>query len=138
MKQRKIAISLAVVGAIAAPFVFDTYESVPSEWKPLTAEQRNDSSVWVLENCQNFAVSREEDYQKWVDRVVRCALERSALEKAGSHQTSYRPSIPEYLLRNAVVVIASFVVILGLTYLLLAIARLLSPIGRRYWRWLNT
>jgi hypothetical protein len=43
----------------------------------------------------------------------------------------YAPSIPLYLVLNAAVAIAVFVLIFGLTYLLPALAR-------RYWRWLNT
>jgi hypothetical protein len=36
MKQEKIAISLAVVGALAAPFVFQTYKAQPitKVWTP--------------------------------------------------------------------------------------------------------
>jgi hypothetical protein len=41
MKQRKIAISLAVIGAIAAPFVLQTFYEIDypewRTWTPLTA-----------------------------------------------------------------------------------------------------
>ena len=41
IKQRKIAISLAVAGATVAPFVFHTYKTTKWQtWTPLTAEFR--------------------------------------------------------------------------------------------------
>ena len=43
IKQRKIAISLAVAGATVAPFVFHTYKTPYPKWQtwtPLTAEFR--------------------------------------------------------------------------------------------------
>jgi hypothetical protein len=42
LAQRKIALSLAIVGALAAPFIFRTYKANPrfEEFVPLTAEQR--------------------------------------------------------------------------------------------------
>jgi hypothetical protein len=133
MKQPKIAISLAVVGALAAPFVFHTYEEVPETdvWTPLTAENRAEWTVLLKDtnNCQTNLKSPglfEGDQQ-----MMRhfCQQKQKALEERGYY--FYGPSIPFYLFQNAAVAIASFVVIFGLTCLL-------PVIVRRYWRWLNT
>jgi hypothetical protein len=58
MKQRKIAISLAVVGAIVAPLVFRTYKASPSVsgFLPLTVERREEITAYLarLKNCEEF------------------------------------------------------------------------------------
>jgi hypothetical protein len=56
MRQWKVALSLAVVGAIAAPFVFQTYKahSTFQKWVPITAEDRAAISARLNDtnNCQ--------------------------------------------------------------------------------------
>jgi hypothetical protein len=128
MKQRKIAISLAVIGAIAAPFVFHTYKAQPTGnvWKPLTAEDKVEQGAWVksTNDCQTFEGGRGSP------TIVRgCRDWQKALEEGGMYGLG--PSTSLYLALNAVVAVLAFVVIFGLTYLLPAL-------GRRYWRWLNT
>jgi hypothetical protein len=127
MKQRKIAISLAIVGAIAAPFVFGTYKAQPQSktWIPMTAELKENIAARMKEtnNCQEY-----------VDRAPQPALEacrfsQKALNEGGLYGT--RPSTPLYLALNVAVAAVGFIVIFGMVYLLPALAR-------RYWRWLNT
>jgi hypothetical protein len=130
MKQRKIAISLAVVAAVAVPFVFHTYKEGPTGkvWVSLTTENRKLYTARLMEtnNCQTL-----EDYGRADVRnlLESCRLQQKALE-AGGYYVSGR-SMPVYLTLNAAVAAVAFVVIFGLTYLLPALAR-------RYWRWLNT
>lgn len=121
VKQRKIAISLAVVGAIAAPFVLHTYKMHPKwpTWIPLTAEYRQQITA-DLASCSITELSEEGSV---------CYNDRKFLKENGFY--AQRPSMTIYLLMNAAVAVASFGIIFGLTYLLPAVAR-------RYWRWLNT
>ena len=127
MKQRKIAISLAVVGAIAAPFVFHTYKTRPPTWRtwiPLTAEIKENTAANLksTNNCQVY-----EDRNDGL-ALKSCRFEQKALEEGGVYGP--RPSMPLYLLLNAAIAVAAFGIIFGLTYLLPALAR-------RYRRWLN-
>ena len=124
MKQRKIAISLAVVGAIAAPFVLKTYKEKPygEVWVPLSIEDKSmfTSRLNETNNCQTLG--RDEDLLKG------CRFIQKALEQKGAYYSA--PSRPLYLALNTAVAAVAFVVIFGLTYLLPALAR-------RYWRLLN-
>jgi hypothetical protein len=56
MRQRKIAISLAVIGAIAAPFVFRTYKMDPVLWRvvPFTTEGKEKAAAWVADHCEGI------------------------------------------------------------------------------------
>jgi hypothetical protein len=135
MKQRKIVISLAVIGAIAAPFVFHTYKARPisNVWLPLTAEEKEEQGAWVksTNDCQTFEsganpTTSRETYDDWVRG---CRTWQKALEEGGMYGRG--PSTWLYLALNAVVAVQAFVVIFGLSYLL-------SALARRYWQWLKT
>ena len=58
MRQWKIALSLAIVGAIAAPFAFRTYKAQPEVhgFRPVTAEQREKITAYLAKfnNCVDF------------------------------------------------------------------------------------
>ena len=122
MKQRKIAISLAVVGAIAAPFVLHTYKMQHPKWqtwRSLTAEGRQQITK-NLSECRPSELSADGSWCPWY---------RKSLEEGGYYAPA--PSIVLYLLSNVGVAVAGFSIIFGLTYLFPALIR-------RYWRWLNT
>jgi len=125
MNQRKIAISLAVVGAIAAPFVLKTYKENPygKVWVSLTFEDMHRDMARLKEtnNCQT--IERDEDLLRG------CRFIQKELEQNGAYYSA--PSTPLYLALNAAVAAVAFVVIFALTYLLPALAS-------RYWRWLKT
>jgi hypothetical protein len=147
MKQRKIAISLAVVGAIAAPFAFRTYKARPITHAlvPLTANERTTIAARLKEtnNCQTIVdgvkqqlrdagelnPSRLTDKLLKSDDFLLCFDQEMQL-RDGGHFEDY-PGDLKYLAINAATAVSAFVVVFGLTYLLAAI-------GRRYWRWLNT
>lgn len=58
MRQWKVALSIAVVAAAAAPFVAQTYKDRPqiSGFEPLTAEKKTEISAYLttLNDCQEF------------------------------------------------------------------------------------
>ena len=59
MRQWKIALSLAVVGGLAAPFVFRTYNAQPpfvSTWIPITEEVKAGVIAYMKKtnNCQEL------------------------------------------------------------------------------------
>jgi hypothetical protein len=121
MQHWKIALSLAVVGAVAAPFVFHTNKADPRTWKPITAEERSYILRYLKEtnNCQ----TESNDIAKGA-----CNLSRYELESGDSGKTQL--DLPKYLAINATVAGVAFGVIYGLAFLLPALAR-------RYWKWLN-
>jgi hypothetical protein len=145
VKQRKIAISLAVVGAITAPFVFGTYKERPiTHDPPLTAKEKADIAAELKEtnNCQTF---RDQSYlDKYIqampsvdpdrfkglqDYAVRFCEERQRQLEAATWIIT--PDTLKYLGINAAIAASVFAAIFGLTYLLPALAR-------RYWQWLKT
>ena len=112
MKQRKIAISLAVIGALVAPFVLHIFYEIDypewRTWAPLTAAGIQQIKV-NLANCSSAELS---------DEGSSCQWHRKALDDGGYYAPE--PSVVLYLLLNMAVVVAGFVIV------------------RRYWRWLNT
>jgi hypothetical protein len=130
MKQRKIAISLAVVGGIAAPFILGTYkENFAPEYvaKPMTAEEKE----------RIAADFKKDDYcQGGSLPLVLCDFSRKRFERGEVLHLHSR--MPKYLALNAAAMAAGFVVLFGLTFLLPAAASACRSVARRYWRWLNT
>ena len=147
-RQQKLAVSLAIVGAIAAPFVFGTWKLRPMSkvWVPLTAEEKASVAAYLKEtkDCQLLrdrvdalqlqkldpqartgALLRNNDFLEEGD----CHLKLDRLNSSGQFETRLDPW--KYLAFNAAAIAASFSIIYSLALLLPALAR-------RYWRWLNT
>jgi hypothetical protein len=127
MKQWKIAISLAIVGGLAAPFAFRTYkERAPSvqTWIPMTEEVKAGAIARMKQtnNCQDL-VGKSGDFA-----LESCRFEQKALAEGGVY--GLRPSVLLYLAINAAVALVAFGAVFGLTYLLPALIR-------RYWKWLS-
>jgi len=123
MRQWKIASSLAIIGALAAPFAFRTYNApwpMAETWVPLYVGEREDivRRAWP-NNC---------DELEGLSPVI-CRMDQRKLKEGGIYLQ--RPSLLLYLARNAAAALAGFVLIFGLTFLLPALIR-------RYWKWLNT
>jgi hypothetical protein len=133
MKQRKIAISLAIVGAIAAPFAFKTWKVRPTSEVsvPLTADEKQRISGYLekTKNCETLMGQPGEDRLNVFARTYICERDRESLQR-GAEVNEY-PSLPKYLAINLAAAIAAFVGVFGLTFLIPAIVR-------RYWLWLNT
>jgi hypothetical protein len=120
-RQWKIAVSLAVLGALAAPFVFRTYNYNPTHMAlvPLTAETEERYRYLLGEPaCEKSC--------NWIREDL---LQRTAHER--------RFNLPEYLLLNTIVAVVSFVGVFALSSLIPMLVRGLASLGRRYWKWLN-
>jgi hypothetical protein len=137
IRERKIAISLAIVAAIAAPFVTGTWKRQPksSTWVPLTVEQRADDAAYLerTNNCQTL-VDRTRELQRLgfnppLGEEVMCDIRRERFNDGGTFQRLL--SVPKYLGVNGIAVVVGFVSVFGL-------AIMLPVLIRRYWRWLNT
>jgi hypothetical protein len=94
MKQRKIAISLAIVGAIAAAFIFGTSKMRPTSenWVPITAEENASIAAYLKEtnNCQVLS-----------DRVARSVARLKELKTDPAQMTALLLKNNDFLLEGA-------------------------------------
>jgi hypothetical protein len=141
MKQWKIALSLAVFAAIAAPFVFGTWKMRPTSntWTPLSAEEKTKIAAYMesTRNCQTTAdrlralepngpnLLSDDNYLK----DLSCRMDREALSVGGRQYIL--PSTLKYVTENSAIALGGFLSI----YVLAFVVPLLV---RRYWRWLST
>jgi hypothetical protein len=93
-RQWKIAFSLAIVGALAAPFVLGTYNARPSYsvWVPLTARERENLAV-SLQNSDKYC-----QRTKSIMDAVNCygdKVKKEELELGGYYE--YYPDWFKYL-----------------------------------------
>jgi hypothetical protein len=123
MRQWKIALSLAIVGAAAAPFIFGTWRMRPMSngFIPLTAGERQNILSYVenTDNCQKTA----SDSVKYS-----CLGLQRELADGGEFRTY--ASAPKYIAWNTAAAALGFSAVFGLTFLLPALIR-------RYWKWIN-
>ena len=124
MRQWKVAISLAIVGAVAAPFVFRTWKIPQTSYVrvPLTAEERKNYAADMerTNNCQTMPQTghrpdETKTFAKIQDEVIAemtCKAERASLER----NAEFRPhlALPKYLAINLAVALAAFAGIFGL------------------------
>ena len=129
-RPRKIALSLAIVGALASPFAFGTYKARPtySVWVSLTAQERANRSAYLQSNNCRIGTGDV------VTRIV-CSEYREEYENGGKY--NYYPSLPTYLALNASVAVATFLSTFVLAFLIPMLVRGIALLVRRYWRWLN-
>jgi hypothetical protein len=130
MKRWKIAISIAVVGAVAGPFILGTYKMrpTPKRWDlydtlvPLTADQRENLEYFVgqTNNCETL---RDSHLNFFV-----CQMSQKDLERGATYVTAL--SIDKYMAINAAVMVGGFIGGFGATFLVPALAL-------RYWKWLH-
>ncbi|TFV74102.1 hypothetical protein E4K64_19105 [Bradyrhizobium frederickii] len=129
-RLRKIALSLGVVGALAAPFAFGTYKARPtySVWVPLTAQQKENLAARFerSDSCR-----REIDA---LDKIV-CNRWREQYEQGGDHE--YYPDLPKYLVLNGGMAAVTFAGVVMLALLFPMVVRGFAYSFRRYWQWLN-
>jgi hypothetical protein len=148
MKQRKIAISLAVVAAIATPLASGAYWAEPTSKTllvPFSKEREAEvrSLLADTNNCQNLdrlqqkideaqrTRDKNDPFSGYMppDAFTACTRDLKAWQDGG--YLGYDFSLSKYLALNAAAAAIAFIAIFGLSYLLPALAR-------RYWRWLNT
>jgi hypothetical protein len=129
MRQWKIALSLAVVGGLAAPFALGTYKMRPPVvWRWVSLAEEDDKEFVA----DLVARMKRTNYCLAIDDPLltssECYLEKKTLEDGGFY--GLRPSKLFYPTINAAAAILAFGTIFGLTFLLPALLR-------RYWRWLK-
>jgi hypothetical protein len=120
VKLWKVAISLAIVGALAAPFILGTWKLRPTEWVPFTEEQRQEIENRV-NSCKDISDKGERFF---------CEYFNSNWLKEGGEYVNNLDSF-KYWIINLVVALVMFVGIFGLSIVILKIAL-------RYWGWLKT
>jgi hypothetical protein len=125
VKLWKVAISLAAVGALAAPAIFDTWEVMPGKevWVPLTEERRQEieSYMEATNICKDEATEGHRFF---------CEYFYIKPLKEGRESVT-RPDLFKYLAIKLAVALPVFLGIFGL-------AMGLPAIVLRYWRWLRT
>jgi hypothetical protein len=128
----KIALGLAILAAIAAPFAFGTWQPQANaqNWIALTPELRA-SIVAKLDsskNCRYFETQVEArdvlglkvDSNDILD-AIQCHREQDALRDGGEAQATF--SLPRYLAINGAVALVGACGVFGLAMALLALAR---------------
>jgi hypothetical protein len=125
VKLWKVAISLAVVGAVGAPFVLGTWKAMPRKevWIPLTEQRRQEIENYLKE--VNYCKDRSEG-----DRFACEWFTIKPLEE-GREFVGMQPNLLKYLAFNLAVTLPVFVGIFCL-------AMVIPLIALRYWRWLRT
>jgi hypothetical protein len=147
LRQWKIALSLAVVGALAAPFAFGTYKTRPTHlvWVPLTAHEKEQRAYYLdTDDCKSFdeGLSDPPNERFFCDvqnregtiRYFKMYMEEQ-LEKGG--RKKLLADLPEYWAMNVGVAAATAFSLFGLAYLIPMLIRGVAFLARRYWGWLN-
>lgn len=130
MRQWKLALSLAIVGALASPFVSRTYRAHPTSetWVPLTATEKANivEDLERTQNCQTPDSRRNVLYPSpgWL-----CKMEQNELADGGKYLSF--PSVSKYVALNTASAAGGFILVFGLAFFL-------PRLGRHYWRWLNS
>jgi len=129
-RSRKIALSLAIVGALASPFAFGTYKARPTYlvWVSLTAQERANRSAYLQTNDCRIGTD------DFLTRIL-CDRARRELELGGDYED--HPDLSKYLALNGGVAIATFAGVFVLAFLIPMLIRCVTHLVRRYWKWLN-
>jgi hypothetical protein len=140
-RQWKIALSLAVVGGLAAPFAFRTYKADPTYLLvvPLTAHEK--------EQFANYL--RTDDCDSFDDLITRFFCDDSKRAGKGDFKWSVEGELaagatselhddrPKYWIMNVGIAAATAASLFGLVFLIPMLARGIAFLARRYWKWLN-
>jgi hypothetical protein len=125
MKRWKVALSLAVIAAIAVPALAGTWRLAPGRFAT-EAEKRRDEA---------FATEAEKSTNRYA-RVPRMVLDmrmQDAMTRGGNWGDIWYPAeeiTSEYVAKNLTVAASAF----GLTFALVMVT---PPLARRYWQWLR-
>lgn len=125
MKTWKVAISLAVVAALVVPAWTGVWRLSPSEWSPLSAEQRERISGYLQET--NYCKAFQPPVSEYSESV--CQILLSQLANNGTWKDAQCVTLG-YLAKNFFVMAATFVSVF-------LIAMILPLAGRRYLTWLR-
>jgi hypothetical protein len=165
VKQRKIAISLAVVGAIAAPFVTGAWKMTPmqSGQVPLTGWEKEHRASYLKEtnNCETLKDQIDQLRQSPVDQssVIKGLQEidkqmawfrehekQKAITQAVDAQYDCQKAqlefergwVYDWVPDKFKYLLFNLVAAIAGFVSVFALTYLLPAIARRYWRWLNT
>src|SRR4030095_1592217 len=144
MKQWKVGLSLAILGAIAAPFVTHTVRMRPTTetWMPLTQDEKERISAEMSKtsNCrtlrEQFDAKKSmgirpsvEDFMDAISQDSICRDQLKSLELGGYVES--HPSLFKYVVFNLASALAGFGIVFGA-------AMVIPFLVQRYWRRLNT
>jgi hypothetical protein len=136
MRASKTAAGLAIMAALAAPFVAGTSQphANAQEWIALTAEHRAEivARLESSKNCRYFETQVEardvlglKVDTKDIDDAMQCHRDQDALRDGGKMRPAF--SLPRYLAINAAIAAAGALA-------MLALATMLPVLLRRYAR----
>jgi hypothetical protein len=132
MKRWKGVLGLAIIGAIAAPFVFGTWQPRPNAqaWLALTPERRANllAKMESSKNCRYLetqveardALGLTPDPDDILE-AIQCHREQDALRDGGEAQAYF--SLPRYLAINAAIALAGFLGVVGVALVLPVLLR---------------
>jgi hypothetical protein len=132
MRPSRTALGLAIIVALAAPFVAGTSQpgANAQTWIALTARQRADivAKLDSSKNCRYFETQVEardvlglKVDTKDIDDAMQCHRDQDALRDGGEMRPSF--SLPRYLAVNGAIALASALGMLGLAITLPALLR---------------
>jgi len=130
-RQWKLALSLAILGALITPFGSQTYKlsRVHSVWVPLTGPEKLELAFSLKHSnyCESYNGTTVADFL--------CETEKRKLQEGGDYK--YYSDDLSYVALNVGASVAGFIIIFALTLLLPMFARGIAYIFRMYWVWLN-
>jgi len=144
VKQWKVALFLAILGAIAAPFVTHTVKMRPTTqtWIPLTQDEKERISAEMSKtsNCRTLSEQFDakkstgikpsvEDFMDVISRDSICRDQLKSLELGGYMES--HPSMAKYAAFNLASALAGFGIVFG-------VAMVIPFLIQRYWRRLNS
>ena len=125
MRLWKLATSLAVVAALAAPLVMGTWTLKAGGWHPLPAAERDQIAKMAAEtnNCTHFSPQDTE-----IGKTI-CTVLLRDLHSGGRYESGDRITWT-FVVKNLEVMAGTFL------FVFLA-AMILPALGARYWAWLK-
>jgi hypothetical protein len=126
VKLWKLAISLAVVAALAAPLVMGTWKLRSGGWHPLPAAERDQITKMAAEttNCTHFS-PQDTELGKTICTVLLRDLHSGGRYESGEQITWL------FVARNLELMVETFLVVFFA-------AMILPAIGERYLAWLKS
>jgi hypothetical protein len=126
MKRWKVALSLAVIAAIAVPSLAGTWQLAPGKWVALTEDRTSTTLLKELRLTSCLAIHR--DHPDWIKEMA-CQTDREKLRDRVAYGGYWSPPPEEvtskYVVRNLTVAASAF----GLTF---ALVMVIPVIARRY------
>ena len=125
VKRWKVAISLAIVAALAGPLVMGTWKLKPGGWHPLPVDERERIAKMAIQTdrCTHFPPSETE-----LSKAI-CTILISDLDAGGRYESGERITW-RYVAKNLELMAGAF----GFMFLA---AMILQALGARYWAWLK-